>query len=70
VATAGTEALAVARRLDCEPDVRFGTRSAIEEAAAKGLDVLLLATVSRLSSYTDRLRESNIDYTVVDGTRT
>jgi putative transcriptional regulator len=70
LATAGTEALAVARDLDREPDVRFGTHAAIEEAAAKGLDVVLLATVNQLSTHTDRLREGNISYKVVDGAST
>jgi putative transcriptional regulator len=66
LAVAGTEAFAVARRLDRDPDVRFGTPAAIEEAATKGLDVVLLATVDRLGRHTDRLREGAISYRVVD----
>jgi len=66
LAVAGTEALAVARRLDHQPDIRFGTPGAVEEAATKGLDVVLLATVDRLGSHTDRLREQTISYRVVD----
>ncbi|MFB6184510.1 MAG: MarR family transcriptional regulator [Haloarculaceae archaeon] len=70
LATAGTEALAVARSLDRDPDVRFGTNAAIREAAQKGLDVVLLTTVDRLSAHTDRLRDGNISYKVVDTTST
>ncbi|WP_435180985.1 winged helix-turn-helix transcriptional regulator [Halorussus sp. AFM4] len=66
LATAGTEALAVAESTDREPDVRFGTPLAVREAATKGLDVLLLAATDDLSTHTDRLREQNISYEVVD----
>jgi putative transcriptional regulator len=66
VAVAGIEALAVARRADREPDVRFGTPDAVEEAARRGLDVLLLASTDRLSTHTDRLRDGGVSYEVVD----
>jgi len=66
VACAGTEALVVARRADVEPEVRFGTVDAVEEAATKGLDVVLLATTNVVSPHTDTLREGNIAYEVVD----
>lgn len=64
--TSGTEALAIVRAMDHEPDVRFGTSLAVQEAAAKGLDVLLLASTNELSTHTDTLREQNISYEVVD----
>jgi putative transcriptional regulator len=67
VAVAGTEALAAVRAADVTPDVRFGTADAVQEAATKGLDVLLVATTTALSAHTDRLREHNIGYEVVDG---
>jgi putative transcriptional regulator len=66
VATAGTEALVAARRGDVEPDGRFGTAEAVREAATKGLSVLLLAATSELGAHTDRLRDANISYEVVD----
>jgi putative transcriptional regulator len=66
VATAGTEALAAARAASREPDIRFGTAAAVQEAATKGLDILLLATTNVLSAHTDELREENISYEVVD----
>ena len=67
VAVAGVEALAAARAAGLEPDVRFGTPGAVEEAAARGLDVLLVAVAGAVSAHTDRLREQNIRYEVVDG---
>ena len=66
VAAAGTEALVAARTPDIELDVRFGTQHAVQEAAMKGLDVLLLAGADELSAHTDRLREGNISYEVID----
>jgi putative transcriptional regulator len=66
VATAGTEALAAGRAASVEPDVRFGTATAVEEAATKGLDVLLLAARPELSSHTGSLRDGNVSYEVVD----
>jgi putative transcriptional regulator len=66
VATAGTEALAAAHAAGLDPDVRFGTPQAVGEAAARGLDVLLLAVADELSTHLDRLRDGNINYEVVD----
>ncbi|MEF8856671.1 MAG: Crp/Fnr family transcriptional regulator, partial [Haloplanus sp.] len=65
-ATAGTEALVAARVADLDPDLRFGTPQAVNEAAVRGLDVLLLAVADDLSTHLDRLRESNVSYEVVD----
>jgi len=64
--TAGTEAVAVARSAALDADIRFGSREAVQEAAAKGLDVLLLASTTQLSTHTDGLREQNISYEVLD----
>ncbi|MDZ7701766.1 MAG: MarR family transcriptional regulator [Halobacteriales archaeon] len=66
LAVAGVEALAAVRTAGLEPDVRFGTPQAVEEAAARGLDVLLVAVQSAVSAHTDRLREQNIRYEVLD----
>lgn len=62
VATAGIEALAAARAAAVEPDVRFGTAGAVQEAAVRGLDVLLLATNTELGNHTAALRDSNVGY--------
>ncbi|MXR49994.1 winged helix-turn-helix transcriptional regulator [Halovenus sp. WSH3] len=66
VAVAGAEAVALAERTGLDPDIRFGTPDAVQEAAAKGLDVLLLAATDALSRHTDKLREQNVSYEVVD----
>jgi len=66
VAVAGVEAIALAERTGLEPDIQFGSASAVREAAAKGLDVLLLAATDTLSKHTDSLREQNVSYEVVD----
>jgi putative transcriptional regulator len=66
VATAGTEAFVAAQRAGLDPDVRFGTPQAVSEAAARGLDVLLLAVADELSTHLDHLRESTISYRVVE----
>ncbi|SEP17892.1 putative transcriptional regulator [Halogranum amylolyticum] len=66
VAAAGTEALAASDAVDLDPDIRFGTVSAVQEAATKGLDVLLLATTDVLPSHAENLREQNVSYEVVD----
>jgi putative transcriptional regulator len=66
VAVAGVEAIVAARAASLEPDVRFGSASAVQEAATKGLDVLLLSSTALLSTHTDKLREQNLSYEVVD----
>jgi putative transcriptional regulator len=69
VAAAGTEAMVAARSAGVEPDVRFGTAGAVEEAAVKGLDVLLVVVGDQLSRHTDTLREANVGYEVIDTAR-
>lgn len=66
LATAGVEALAAAHAAGLDPDLRFATAQAVEEAATRGLDILLLAVTSRLSAHTDRLREQSVGYEMVD----
>jgi putative transcriptional regulator len=65
-AVAGTEALAAARAADAAPDVRFGTAEAVREAATRGQDVFLLVGEADLAGHTDRLREDNVSYEIVD----
>ena len=64
VAVSGTEAVAIATASGLDPDIRFATAEAVEEAATKGLDVLLLAVADDLSGLTDTLRNSNVSYDV------
>ncbi|WP_276302198.1 MarR family transcriptional regulator [Halorussus lipolyticus] len=66
LAVAGTEALSAVRDAGLDPDLRFGTVDAVREAAAKGLDVLLVAVSSELTAHTDALRDQNVGYEVID----
>lgn len=66
LAVDGTEAVAVVTAAGQDPDIRFATADAVEEAATKGEDVLLLAVADSLSGHTDTLRNSDIDYEVVE----
>jgi putative transcriptional regulator len=66
LAVVGTEALAAVRTLEVEPDVRFGTPTAVREAAAKGIDVALVAVASAIPTHTDALRELSIGCNVLD----
>jgi len=66
VAVAGPEAVVAAEAAGLDPDVRFGSAAAVQEAATKGLDVLLLSATDLLSAHTDRLRDQNLGYEVVD----
>ena len=66
VAVAGTEALALVRAAGVEPDLRFGTPVAVQEAAARGLPILLVAVAGEVSSHVDRLREQGLEYRVVE----
>jgi putative transcriptional regulator len=66
VAVAGAEALALADSAGLDPDIRFGSAAGVQEAATKGLDVLLLASADVLSRHTDKLREQNVSYEVVE----
>lgn len=66
LAVAGTEAVAMARTVGRRPDIRFGAPDAVREAAAKGVDVAVLAVTSEQSAIIDRLREQNIGYEVIE----
>jgi putative transcriptional regulator len=66
VATAGVEALATAENAAVDVDIRFGSAAAVQEAATKGLDVLLLSGADQLSGLTDKLGQRNISYEVLD----
>jgi putative transcriptional regulator len=66
VAVDAPEGLALARAADIDPDVQFGTTGAVQEAAAKGEDVLLLAVETEVPGYAESLREHNVSYEVID----
>jgi len=66
LAVAGAEAIATAERGGLDPDIRFGSVAAVQEAATRGLDVLLLSATDLVSDHTDKLRDHNVGYEVVD----
>ena len=66
VAVAGVEALTAARAADVAVDIRYGSAAAVEEAATKGQNVLLLSGADQLSRHTDALGDANISYEVLD----
>jgi putative transcriptional regulator len=70
LATAGTEALVLAREAGLEPDLRFGTAPGVREAATKGLDVLLLSATQLLGEHTSELRDADVSYEVIDAGET
>jgi putative transcriptional regulator len=66
LAVDGTEALAAATAAGLEPDIRFGAPLGVREAAMKGQSVLAIAVADELSRITDKLREQNLNYEVVE----
>jgi len=66
VAVAGVEAIAAAEAADLDPDIQFGSAAAVQEAATRGLDILLLASTAMLSGHTDKLRDHSISYEVIE----
>lgn len=69
VAAHGTEAIAALGRIECDPDVRYGTPAAVQEAAARGLDVLLVCVQSALTDHVERLDELDIAYELLEPSR-
>lgn len=68
VAAAGTEAIAAVRALEGEPDLIFATEQAVQEAAVRGLDVVLVCVSTRVGDHIEILRENEISAVVVDMT--
>ena len=66
IAVAGPEAIALCERAGVSPAMRFGTPDAVQEAALKGIDVLLVAVSTEISKHADRLREFDISYEVIE----
>jgi putative transcriptional regulator len=66
VAVSGTEAVATAAAAELDVDIQFATAAAVEEAAAKGLDVCLLAVADDLAGLTDTLRNGDVSFEIVE----
>lgn len=69
IAAVGPEAIAVVRAAGASPDLQFGTPEAVQEAALKGLDVVLATVATELSRHTDRLREFDIPLEIIEDYR-
>lgn len=65
VASEAPVGLAAATDAELTPDIRFGAVAAVQEAANRGLDVLVLAPSTDLSRYTDAFRDHNFSYEVI-----
>jgi putative transcriptional regulator len=61
------EGFAAAHEAGLEPEIRFGATSAVPDAAARGLDILLLAASGTVATHTEALREQGISYELLDG---
>ena len=70
IAVGGVEAITVAKAAGLDPDIRFGSANAVQEAAEKGLDILLLSSADLVSVHTDKLRDQNLSYEVMDAAET
>lgn len=68
IAVAGVEARTALAAIDREPDFAFGTPLAVQEAALRGVDVLLVCVQDRVGEHTERLREFDIPHEFVDVT--
>ena len=66
VGVAGPEALAVSRAANIDPDIQYGTHDGVQQAALKGMNVLLIAVENEISKHAERLREFDISYEVVE----
>lgn len=69
LAVAGPEALAAVRQAGVAVDMQYGTEDGVQEAALKGMDVLLVVVATEISKHADRLREFDISYEVIEAHR-
>jgi putative transcriptional regulator len=66
VVAAGVEAVAALRRIDADPAVSVAAGAAAAEAATKGQDVVVVASVDEVGRVTDTLRDRDVTYELVD----
>ena len=66
VVAAGVEAVAALRRIDAEPAVRAAAGAVAAEAATKGRDVVVVASVDEVGRVTDTLRDGDVTYELRD----
>ncbi len=69
VATMGTVAYVVARKLNIKPDIRFAVLEGIVNACNRGSNVIALITGKMAEKVIKRLDNAKISYTVLDATK-
>lgn len=65
---AGVEAVVAARYAQLHPDTWFAPGAVAAEAAGRGLDVAVIATMDYVGRVTDAVRDAGMSYEVVDAT--
>ena len=66
IATVGVESLVALKRIGLKPDVMFGARESVIEAAYHGLSSLVLAIDEEVPPILSRLESENLEYELVD----
>lgn len=66
IATVGVESLVALKKIDMEPDVMFGAKESVIEAAYHGLSSLVLAIDEQVPTILSRLEAENLEYELVD----
>ncbi|WP_406660787.1 MarR family transcriptional regulator [Methanolobus sp. ZRKC3] len=66
IATIGVESLIALKRVGMEPNVMFGAKESVIEAAYHGLSSIVLAIDEEVPSILSRLETENLEYELVD----
>ncbi len=66
VAAIGVEALISLRKINIEPDILFGAKESVVEAAFHGLSSLVVSVDEEVPSLLNRLESEGLNYEVVD----
>jgi putative transcriptional regulator len=67
VVAAGVEAVVALRSADADYATHFAPGEVAADAASRGLDVVVIATIDELGRVTDALRDAGVTYEVTDG---
>jgi putative transcriptional regulator len=66
VGALGIEALAALRKVGKEPDVMFGARESVVEAACLGISSVIVSVDEQIPKLLDRLETEGLKYELVD----
>jgi putative transcriptional regulator len=66
VCALGIEALVALRKVDREPDVMFGAREFVVEAARHGISSVIVSVDEQIPNLLDRLESEGLEYELVD----